>query len=322
MRGVTQQKGEESEHVMTMPFQGVPAGHRSGYVAIVGQPNVGKSTLLNMLLNFKVAIVSSKPQTTRNRIVGIRTDEKSQVIFVDTPGIHQSSKEFNKLMLESARRAISDVDLILYLVDSREEKWTDDERYTLELLKTAKAPLLLVPNKIDLIEKNKLLPLISRYITEGGFESVVPISAQTGDGIDRLMQEVVSRMPEGPRYYPEDQISDVTERDIAAEIIREKIFHETSQEIPYSCAVLIEQFEEVPERRLTRIHGTIVVEKPSQKGILIGKGGQMLRKIGETARLEIERLLGTKVFLELFVRIEPNWTRDTRALRKLGLLEK
>lgn len=307
---------------MTMPFQGVPAGHRSGYVAIVGQPNVGKSTLLNMLLNFKVAIVSSKPQTTRNRIVGIRTDDKSQVIFVDTPGIHQSSKEFNKLMLESARRAISDVDLILYLVDSREEKWTDEERYTLELLKTAKAPLLLVPNKIDLIEKNKLLPLISRYITEGGFESVVPISAQTGDGMDRLMQEVVSRMPEGPRYYPEDQISDVTERDIAAEIIREKIFHETSQEIPYSCAVMIEQFEEVPERRLTRIHGTIVVEKPSQKGILIGKGGQMLRKIGETARLEIERLLGTKVFLELFVRIEPNWTRDTRALRKLGLLEK
>jgi len=307
---------------MSQLFPGVPAGHKSGYVAIIGQPNVGKSTLLNTLLNFKVAIVSSKPQTTRNRIVGIRTDELSQVIFVDTPGIHQSTKELNKLLLETAKKAISDVDLILYLVDSQVGRWTDEERFTLEVLKTSTVPKLLVPNKVDAIEKNRLLPLIERFVETGGFDAVIPISALNGDGVDRLMKEVLLRMPEGPRYYPEDQISDLTERDIAGEIIREKIFLETTQEIPYSCAVIIEQFEEVPERKLTRMHATIVVEKQSQKGILIGKGGSMLRKIGESARLEIERLLGTKVFLELYVRVEPGWTRDARALRKLGLMEK
>ncbi|MFM7201818.1 MAG: GTPase Era [Myxococcota bacterium] len=307
---------------MPQTIPGVPAGHRSGYVAIVGQPNVGKSTLLNKLLDFKVAIVTSKPQTTRNRVVGIRTDEQSQVIFVDTPGIHQSDKELNKLLLDTARRACADVDLILYLVDAQQKDWNDAERFTLETIRTAKAPRLFVPNKIDLIEKVQLLPLIERFSKELPFEAHIPISAETGDGIDRLMAEIVQRLPEGPRYYPEDQVSDMTERDIAAEIIREKIFLETSQEVPYSSAVFVEQFEEVPERRLSRIHATIVVERPSQKGILIGKGGSMLRRIGESSRLEIERLLGTKVFLELFVRVEPNWTRDSRKLRKLGLLEK
>lgn len=307
---------------MPQTIPGLPAGHRSGYVAIVGQPNVGKSTLLNKLLDFKVAIVTSKPQTTRNRVVGIRTDEQSQVIFVDTPGIHQSDKELNKLLLDTARRACADVDLILYLVDAQQKDWNDAERFTLETIRTAKAPRLFVPNKIDLIEKVQLLPLIERFNKELPFEANVPISAETGDGIDRLMAEIVQRLPEGPRYYPEDQVSDMTERDIAAEIIREKIFLETSQEVPYSSAVFVEQFEEVPERRLSRIHATIVVERPSQKGILIGKGGSMLRRIGESSRLEIERLLGTKVFLELFVRVEPNWTRDSRKLRKLGLLEK
>lgn len=307
---------------MPQTIPGLPAGHRSGYVAIVGQPNVGKSTLLNKLLDFKVAIVTSKPQTTRNRVVGIRTDERSQVIFVDTPGIHQSDKELNKLLLETARRACADVDLILYLVDAQQRDWTEAERFTLDTIRTAKAPRLLVPNKIDLIQKVQLLPLIERFNRELPFEANIPLCAETGDGIEHLMTEIIQRLPEGPRYYPEDQVSDMTERDIAAEIIREKIFLETSQEVPYSSAVFVEQFEEVPERRLSRIHATIVVEKTSQKGILIGKGGSMLRKIGESSRLEIERLLGTKVFLELFVRVEPNWTRDTRKLRKLGLLEK
>jgi GTP-binding protein Era len=307
---------------MTELLPGSPPGHRSGYVAIVGQPNVGKSTLLNALLDTKVAIVSDKPQTTRNRILGIRTDERSQIIFVDTPGIHQPTKELNRIMLDIVRQSIAEVDLILYLADSQQKTWTEAERFTLEVVAGAKAPKFLVPNKIDLIEKRLLLPLIERYSAAATFEQVIPISARTRDGLDQLVSEIVTRLPEGPRYYPSDQLSEAPERDIAAEIIREKIFLLTEQEIPYSSAVVVEQFEEVPERRLTRIHATIHVEKASQKGILIGKGGQMLRRIGEAARLEIERFLGTKVFLELFVRVEKNWTRDPKALRRLGLLEK
>jgi len=299
-----------------------PGIHRSGYVAIVGQPNVGKSTLLNALLNFKVAIVSSKPQTTRNRILGIRTDANSQIIFLDTPGIHQPTKELNRAMFDVVQRAVSEVDLILYLMDSQEKGWTEAERFTLEVISKATPPRILVPNKIDLIPKPQLLPIIDRYQQAGSFEEIVPISALKREGLELLIETILKRLPEGPRYYPEEQLSDAPERDLAAEIIREKIFILTDQEIPYASAVVVEKFEEVPTRRLSRIYATIHVEKPSQKGILIGKGGTMLRKIGEAARLEIERMLGTKVFLELFVRVEKNWTKDAHALRKLGLLEK
>lgn len=305
-----------------MTVSSLPPGHRSGYVAIVGRPNVGKSTLLNALLNYKLSIVSSRPQTTRNRVLGIRTDATSQIIFVDTPGIHVPNKELNKAMFDVVKRAISEVDLILYLCDSQEKEWTDEERFTLEVISEVRAARILAPNKVDLIQKEKLLPLIERYTQAAKFEEIVPISAQERDGIDQLVNVLIKYLPEGPRYYPEEQLTDISERDIAAEIIREKIFLHTIHEIPYSSAVVVEQFEEVPEKRLTRIHATIHVEKPSQKAIVIGKGGQMLRRIGEEARMEIERMLGTRVFLELFVRVEKNWTRDPRALRKLGLLEK
>ncbi len=299
----------------------LPPGHRSGFVAIVGRPNVGKSTLLNNLVRYKVAIVTHKPQTTRNRIVGIRTTENSQIVFVDTPGIHDSSKPLNRAMLDVVRKTIADVDVILYMVDSRREQLDAEERFTLEVVSRTNAPRILVPNKVDLVKKEELLPLIARFTEAVSFEEVVPISALKGEGLETLMEVVTSHLPEGPRYYPPDQMSELRERDIAAEIIREKIFLLTHREIPYSSAVVVEEFKEVPERELLHIQATIHVEKNSQKGIIIGKGGSMLKKIGQTAREELERLFGAKVFLELYVRVEKNWTRDPKALRKLGLLE-
>lgn len=307
---------------MNPTWPGIPAGHRSGYVAIVGQPNVGKSTLLNEALQYKLAIVSDRPQTTRNRIMGIRTDDNSQILFVDTPGIHDPFKELNKLLMDHARRALEDVDLILFMVDAREKDWTEASRFTLDTVTKARAPKLLVPNKIDLVEKPALLPLLDRYQRAAHFDELIPICARTGEGVLGLLEVIKKRLPEGPRYFPEDQLSDLHERDIAAELVREQIFRNTDQEIPYSTAVLIEQFKEIPEKNRAHIHATIVVEKESQKGIIIGKKGQMLTRIGTAARLELEKVLGIKLFLELFVRVEPNWTRDPRALRRLGMMDR
>jgi len=289
--------------------------HRSGLVAIIGAPNVGKSTLLNRILGQKVAITSAKPQTTRHRILGVWTTPASQVIFFDTPGIHQASNLLNKVLLRQALSTLSDVDVILYMMEPGQR--LEDQNLTLNSLKTQNRPVILAINKIDKIKKEDLLPLMdicSRTLT---LAALVPISALTGEGVPKLLEEIVNQLPEGPQYYPPDTITDQPERFIASEMIREQVFNLTRQEIPYSTAVTVEEFNEArPD--LVRIKAVIHVERQSQKGIIIGKKGEMLKRIGSAARKDIERLTGTRVFLELFVRVEKNWSRDPRAMRRFG----
>lgn len=295
--------------------------HRSGFVAIVGRPNVGKSTFINAVVKQKIAAVSPKPQTTRNRILGIRTVPGSQMVFLDTPGIHDSSRELNRAMLDVISGATQAVDVLLYLVDSRVETLEAEEEFALSRVADVKATRILVPNKIDLVKRHSLLPLIERFTAGGRFDEVVPVSALTGENLEKLLTVVEGKLPVGPAFYPEDQISDQPERQLAAEIIREKVFRMTEQEVPYGCAVVVEAWDEVAERKLIRIHATIHVEKDSHKRIVIGKKGSMLGQIGQAAREELEELLGTKIYLELFVRVERNWTKDPRAMRRLGLLD-
>ncbi|MBW2062269.1 MAG: GTPase Era [Deltaproteobacteria bacterium] len=289
--------------------------HYSGFVAIIGAPNVGKSTLLNRILRQKVAITSAKPQTTRHRILGVWTTPNSQVIFLDTPGIHQADNLLNQVLLRQALSTLSDADLILFMVEpDRRQK---DHELVLKALKNQDRPIILAFNKIDLIKKKDLLPWMERYSRELPLAALVPISALTGEGLPVLLEEIVKQLPEGPEYYPPDTITDQPERFIAAEMIREQVFNLTRQEIPYSTAVTIEEFNE-DRSDLVRIKAVIHVERNSQKGIIIGKKGEMLKRIGSAARQDIERLTGTRVFLELFVRVEKNWSQDRRAIRRLG----
>lgn len=291
--------------------------HRSGFVAIVGRPNVGKSTLINRLVSYKVSIVSHRPQTTRNRISGILSDARAQIVFVDTPGVHQSSLALNQFMMDQVRSALEDVDLILYMRDSTTSLDHDDDT-TLKLIREVNAPRIAALNKVDGVKKEALLPVLKSMADMELFDELIPISALTGDGADLLVERIIAHLPQGPRYFPEDQITDVTERFIVAEIIRERIFHLLHQEIPYSTAVEIEQYQEIPDKELVRIHACIHVERDSQKGILIGKKGAMLKAIGESARKEVERLLGSRVYLKLFVRVDPRWTRDPTTVQLLG----
>jgi GTP-binding protein Era len=288
----------------------------SGFVAIIGRPNVGKSTLLNRIVGQKIAITTPKPQTTRNRILGIQNLDHAQVLYVDTPGIHEARSPLNRYMVDQARSACLDVDVVLWLVEA--DRHVDKDPMIPRLLEKSKNPVLLVINKIDTVPKDQLLPLIDAYRKICPFASIVPISALKGDGVEELMAEIPALLPEGPRYYPEDQLTDVPERFIVAEMIREQILMRTKDEVPYGVAIVVERFQENPARNMVGISAVINVERDSQKGILVGKGGTMIRHIGQGARKEIERLLGIKVHLELFVRVQKNWTSSGRMMKEFG----
>ncbi len=289
---------------------------RSGFVSIIGRPNVGKSTLLNRILGDKIVITSDKPQTTRNRIQGIHNLPGSQMVFIDTPGIHRAKSKLNKYMVDVALSSIKEVDVILFLVEA-DAKPANQEGMILELLADADAPVLLVINKIDLVEKEILLERLSAYAALYPFREIVPVSALSGDGVERLVEVVRGYIPEGPPYFPDDILTDLPERFVVAEMIREKVFRLTHDEVPYSVAVVVESFKERADG-LVSIAAVINVERESQKGIVIGRKGEMLKRIGMQARREIEELLDTKVFLELFVRVSREWSENTRMLKEFG----
>ncbi len=294
-----------------------PSEFRSGFVAILGAPNVGKSTLLNRVLGQKVSITSKKPQTTRNRILGVVHRDTSQMVFLDTPGIHRARHPLNVRIVDVALATLSEVDLVLLMVDAQH---TDDasERLLLDKLAQQQQPVLLAINKIDQVKPPTILDLIEGWSKRFDFAAVVPISAKQGLQVERLQNAMEALLPEGPPFFPPDSLTDLPTRFIAAEMIREKAFRLTGQEIPYAVAVTIDAFNEEKAGALIRIHATIHVERDSQKGIVIGKQGAKLRQIGEAARKEIETMLGTKVLLKLFVRVQKNWSKDTKALRKFG----
>jgi len=291
--------------------------HKAGYISILGRPNVGKSTLFNRFVGDKIAIVSKKPQTTRNRILGIRNMENAQLIFLDTPGLHEGRSTLNRRMVETAVTSSQDADVLLFIVEASSPALEKD-RKTLESLKGNPGVPFLVINKIDLVRKGTLLPMIDQYRKLHPFQEIIPVSAATGEGVDIVLKSILNVLPESPPYYPEEIVTDQTERFLASEIIREKVIQQAYQEIPYSTAVTIESFKEQPGKNLVVIQGTIHVERDSQKKILIGRGGQKLKNIGEAARKEIEAFLGTRVYLELWVNVENNWTQDPRALDRLG----
>jgi GTP-binding protein Era len=293
---------------------------RSGFVSIIGRPNAGKSTLLNALVGEKVAIVTPKPQTTRNRIQGMvnvpprKGRSAGQIVFIDTPGVHKPESSLSRKMMREVQEALQSRDLVLLIVDAT-RKFEAADRYTLDLVKRGGGPAFLLLNKIDLIDKQKLLPTIAEWSKQYSFEEIIPISARKGDGLDTLVDAIIKHLPEGPRYFPKDQLTDQPERFLAAEIIREKVLLETGQEVPYASAVVVETFQEEP--KLTRIAATIYCEREGQKGILIGKRGEMLKKIGTAARLDIEKLLGVKVFLELYVKVRPGWRESSDFVEEL-----
>ena len=290
---------------------------KSGFITITGAPNAGKSTLLNHLLGEKISITSKKPQTTRNRILGVVHRPAAQLIFLDTPGVHKPKDPLSIRMVDEAVAAISDGDMVLVIADVS-KPLPDSEAYMLQQLEPVKKPVLLALNKIDLIPKNQVLVFIDQWSKAYPFKAIIPISAKHDIQVDELLSQMEALLPQGPPFFPEETLTDAPERFIVAEMIREKVFRLTGQEVPYSTAVTIDQFSEEKNGALIRIHASIHLERDSQKGIVIGKNGSKLKKIGEDARKDIERLLGTKVYLKLFVRIQKNWSRDTKALRKFG----
>lgn len=289
---------------------------RSGFVSIIGRPNAGKSTLLNSILGEKVSIVSPKPQTTRNVIRGIKNIEDCQIVFLDTPGIHKGRGLLNEFMVKAALQSLRDVDAVIYLVEAG--RISGDDRFIIEGLKRLDCPVILGINKIDTIDKREALPLIDTFSKLFTFKDIVPISALKGDGVDILLKIVSGLLPEGPKYFPDDILTDQPERFVVAEIVREKVFRFTHEEVPYSTAVAVERFEEKKGGSLVSISATITVERDSQKAIVIGKKGVMLKKIGTAAREDIEKLLGARVFLELFVRVQEEWTKKPGALKEFG----
>ena len=291
---------------------------KSGFVSIIGRPNSGKSTLLNRIVGEKVSIVTDKPQTTRHVIRGIVTKPEGQIVFLDTPGIHKPIHRMNEQMMKAVRDAMADVDLLLLIVDASAAFGRGDE-FTLELLRPVSTKKFLHLNKIDRIEKKQLLPLMERYSKLGSFEEIIPVSALTGENADRLLTEILRYLPEGPMFYPEDQITDQQERAMAAEMVREKLIVLTQEELPYSTAIVIDRFEEA--ETIYRIYATIYVERESQKPIVIGKNGQKLKAIGTAARKELESFFGRKIFLELHVKVKKDWRNDADTLRVLGLGE-
>jgi GTP-binding protein Era len=288
---------------------------RSGFVAILGRPNAGKSTLLNRFVGQKIAIVTSKPQTTRNRIQGIVNRSDGQIVFIDTPGLHLADSQLGRQMVNEIAAALDGVDLLLLVVDASWEAAGVDETL-IQRAKRFGGAVILALNKIDQVPKRKLLPLIDSFRKAFDFAAIVPISALKGDGCEQLLQEVMARLPEGEPYFGKDQVTDQPERFLAAEIIREKAIRLTYHEVPHALAVVVDQFDESP--RLVRIHATLKVERDSQKKILIGSKGAMLKRVGTEARKEMETLLGTKVFLELYVKVVPNWRENPQEVRQLN----
>jgi len=291
---------------------------RSGYIAIIGRPNVGKSTLLNQILGEKVAIVSPKPQTTRNRVSGIRTTAASQIIFIDTPGIHQGHSLMNRRLMDTALHTLDDVDGVLWLLDAHAKIKQEEERIA-ETLRGVETPVLILLNKIDLVSKGKLLPLMERCAQLLPDKEIVPVSALKGEGLDIVLNIVEGWLPDGPQYFTDGEHTDQSERFLASEIVREKVFLLTREEIPYGVAVTIDEFTEKEEKNLIVIAATIHTERDSHKGILIGRHGGMLKEIGKQAREELESLLGCRIFLELFIRVDPGWTQNPQALSEMGL---
>ncbi len=299
-----------------MPF-------KSGFISIVGRPNAGKSTLLNAFLGEKISIISRKPQTTRNVIRGVKNLENGQVIFLDTPGIHVGKGLLNERMVKEAMKSLRDVDAVLYMIEAG-DKVSDDDKFIIEGLNATGGtapPVILGINKIDRVTNERLLPFIQAVSKLYAFKEVVPISALKGKGVERLLEIIETLLPEGPQYFPEDISTDQPERFIAAEIVREKLFCLTHDEIPYSVAVIVERFKESTTKAgagLIEISAVINVERESQKGIVIGKGGKLLKRVGSEARADIERLLASKVFLKLFVRVSKDWTKSERTIEEFG----
>ena len=291
--------------------------YKSGFVAVIGRPNVGKSTLINKIIGQKVAITSDKPQTTRSRIQCILTQDDAQIIFLDTPGIHKPKFKLGEYMLKAAEGTLKEVDAIFFVIDAT-EKFGGGEKYILERLNATTKPVILVVNKVDLIEREKILPIIAEYSARRDFAAVVPISAAVGTNVDALINEAKNFLPDGVQYYPADMITDQPERLIVAELIREKILHATQDEVPHSIAVDLEELT-TRDNGTIFIRATIYVERDSQKGILIGKRGAMLKQVGAAARPEIEMLLGAKVFLDLWVKVKRDWRNSSSALNQLGM---
>lgn len=293
------------------------AGFKSGFIALIGRPNVGKSTLLNALVGEKIAIVSPKPQTTRSRITGIKTTEAAQLIFVDTPGLARPRTALNRHMIQVAREAFQNVDLILLITEASGTDQLASDEFILQQLEGVKTPTFLVINKIDLIDNRQVLPLIAAYQQRFPFTEYVPISALKGVNLDELLQTIIKYLPEGPRYFPSDQLTDQPERFLIAELIREQIFIQTEQEVPYQTAVIVEQLEDT-DSGVLRVDATIYVERDSQKGIIIGKRGSRLKQIGQAARQEIERILNTRVYLALWVKVRRDWSENEQLIRDMG----
>ncbi len=289
-----------------------------GYVSLVGRPNAGKSTLLNRIVGVKLAIVSDKPQTTRTRILGVKNYPEGQVVFIDTPGIHRPLHRMNVRMVDLALESMREVDVLGVVVDAAEPTGAGD-RFVLELLKDVTVPVILVLNKVDLVAKPRLLPLIDYYRQQREFAAIVPLSALTGENVDRLEGEILTHLPEGEPLYPADYLTDQPERVFVAETVREKILHHTRDELPYTTAVVVDRFEEADETGLMRIYCTILVEKDSQKPIVIGRGGERIKRIGTEARLELEAFFQARVFLDLRVKVRERWREDDRLLDELGL---
>ena len=293
-------------------------GYKSGFVSIVGRPNVGKSTFLNRVIGQKIAIMSDKPQTTRNKVQGVLTQKDSQTIFIDTPGIHKPKHKLGEFMLKVSRNALKEVDIIMFMVNAEQEIGKGDE-FIIDMLEGNKTPVFLVINKIDQVHPDQLAGIIDSYKDKFNFAEIIPISALQGNNVEQLLTTIEKYLPEGPQYYPADQVTDHPERFIISEMIREKVLHLTREEIPHSIAVVIDKIKRDEENEnMIRVQATIMVERDSQKGIVIGKKGGLLKQVGTEARKDIEMLLGSKVFLELWVKVQKDWRNKQAQLRDFG----
>ncbi|TYS68781.1 GTPase Era [Sutcliffiella horikoshii] len=294
--------------------------YKSGFVSIIGRPNVGKSTFLNRVIGQKIAIMSDKPQTTRNKIQGVYTQDDAQIVFIDTPGIHKPKHKLGDFMMKVAQNTLKEVDLVLFMINAKEGLGKGDE-FIIEKLKETSTPVYLVINKIDEVHPDDLLPLMGTYKALYPFKEIVPISALQGNNVEVLLEQIKQFLPEGPQYYPADQVTDHPERFIVAELIREKVLHLTREEVPHSIAVAIDSMKKRENKDMVDIQATVVVERDSQKGIVIGKQGKVLKEVGQKARVDIEALLGSKVFLELWVKVQKDWRNKQSQLRDFGFNE-
>ncbi|WP_256814795.1 GTPase Era [Cytobacillus sp. Bac17] len=297
-----------------------PKGHKSGFISIIGRPNVGKSTFLNRVIGQKIAIMSDKPQTTRNKVQGVLTTNDAQFIFIDTPGIHKPKHKLGDFMMKVAQNTLKEVDVILFMVNAQ-EGFGSGEEFILEKFQSVRTPIFLVINKIDQVHPDELLKIIESYKEKYEFSEIIPISALEGNNVETLLGQIKEYIPEGPQFYPADQVTDHPERFIVSELIREKALHLTREEIPHSLAVTIDKMERREDKDVIHVMATIIVERDSQKGIVIGKQGKMLKEIGKRARVDIENLLGSKVFLELWVKVQKDWRNKMSQLRDFGFRE-